>query len=119
MWWNKSLILNEHITISDEGIQDVVAFMFMSSEISGYVDPKHRESETIVKTPFASLNLYSLTPELDQLCLKKLNSDPSKDNLGSLGQRGTRNSLSTAAAPHITSKPSLQDVSHSKSRSET
>lgn len=43
---------------------------YSSSEMSGYVNPKRVKSQTIVKTFFAYLNLYSKTPELESICVR-------------------------------------------------
>ncbi|KAF3939537.1 hypothetical protein ABW19_dt0209686 [Dactylella cylindrospora] len=69
LWWKKPLMPNAPISISDDGIQDIVSFMYMSSKMSGAPYVRDQEAETIVKTLFAFLNLYSLTPELEQSCL--------------------------------------------------
>lgn len=44
--------------------------MYSSSEISGYVNPDKIQSQTIIKTLFAHLNLYSTAPELETLCYR-------------------------------------------------
>ncbi|GJN66913.1 hypothetical protein PLICBS_000935 [Purpureocillium lilacinum] len=68
-WWDKPLLPNEPIVLRDESLAPLVAFMYASSEVSGRVRREHVKSQTFVKTLFANLNLYSTTPELENLCL--------------------------------------------------
>lgn len=48
-------------------MKPLCAYMYMSSEMSGEVDEKSIESQTAVKTLFASMRLYSKVPEMDVL----------------------------------------------------
>ena len=48
-------------------MKPLCAYMYMSSEMSGEVDEKSIESQTVVKTLFASMRLYSKVPEMDVL----------------------------------------------------
>lgn len=68
-WWHKPLLPNEPIILRDESLAPLVAFMYSSSEMSGYMDPERVKSQTLIKTLFAQLNLYSRTPELETLRL--------------------------------------------------
>lgn len=45
----------------------LMCYMYMSSEMSGEVDKNSIESQTAVKTLFASMRLYSKVPEIDIL----------------------------------------------------
>ncbi|KAI9671812.1 MAG: hypothetical protein M1831_003340 [Alyxoria varia] len=65
LWWHKPLLAKEPIIIRGEWVEPLCAFMLMSSEMSGNVDETSIESETVVKSLFASLHLYSRTPEID------------------------------------------------------
>ena len=65
MWWHKPLAPKEPFVLRGDWVNALCAYMYMSSEISGRVDPKSIESQTIVKTLFASLRSYSKTPELE------------------------------------------------------
>lgn len=58
------------IVIRDEELAPLAAFMYCSSEMSGYVSAERVKSQTWVKTLFASLSLYSRTPELETICLR-------------------------------------------------
>src|SRR5689334_11788089 len=69
-WWNKPLLPNEPIVLRDDSLAPLAAFMYSSSEMSGYVSPKRVRSQTWVKTLFAYLSLYSKTPEIERLCIR-------------------------------------------------
>lgn len=71
MWWNKPLLAKEPILIQSEAIAGLLPFMYMSSEVSGRVDPSKMQSQTIVKTLFAYLNLYSKVPEIEYVCCRQ------------------------------------------------
>lgn len=71
MWWHKPLLAKEPIIIRGDWVNSLCAFMLMSSEISGAVDEQALKSETAVKTLFASLHLYSKTPEFDVVTLRQ------------------------------------------------
>ena len=81
MWWHKPLLAKEPFLIRGEWIEPLLAFMYMSSEMSGAIDEKALKSETVVKTLFASLRLYAKVPEIDtiayaaQKSTKDLNSE--------------------------------------------
>lgn len=68
-WWHKPLLPREPLIIRDQSLLPLAAFMYSSSEISGYVDPNKVQSQTVIKTLFAHLSLYSKTPELETLRL--------------------------------------------------
>lgn len=65
MWWNKPLAPKEPFVIKGDWVNPLCAYMYMSSEMSGEVDPGSIESHTAVKTLLAFLRLYSKTPELE------------------------------------------------------
>ena len=67
MWWHKPLGPKEPILLQGDWIQPLCAYMYMSSELSGEVDKKSIESQTAVKTLFASMHLYSKVPEMDTM----------------------------------------------------
>lgn len=69
-WWHKPLLPNQPIIIRDRDLQSLAAFMYSSSEMSGYVNPKRIRSQTVVKTALAGLNLFSKAPELETLCFR-------------------------------------------------
>ncbi|KAI1096420.1 hypothetical protein F5B19DRAFT_436353 [Rostrohypoxylon terebratum] len=69
-WWNKPLLPNEPIILNADDLGPLAAFMYSSSKISGYVDFEKVKSQTIIKTFFAHLNLYSKTPEFETICLR-------------------------------------------------
>ncbi|KAK5045439.1 hypothetical protein LTR84_009303 [Exophiala bonariae] len=71
MWWNKPLLAKEPILVKSEAITGLLPFMYMSSEVSGRVDPEQMQSQTIVKTLFAYLNLYSKVPEIEYVCCRQ------------------------------------------------
>lgn len=54
-----------------EVIANPLPFMYMSSEVSGRVDTSQMQSQTIVKTLFAYLNLYSKVPEIEYVCCRQ------------------------------------------------
>jgi hypothetical protein len=78
--------------------------MFMSGDISGEVEKK--ESQTMIKTIFASLNWYSKTPEVDLVSLR-LPKDESTEALAT--EQGA------LPASTIPPSPTLQSISTSKS----
>ena len=65
MWWHKPLAPKEPFVLKGDWVKPLCAYMYMSSEMSGAVDPKSIESQTSVKTLFAFLRLYSKVPELE------------------------------------------------------
>jgi len=69
-WWNKPLLPNEPVVLRDPGLAPLAAFMYSSSEMSGYVSPEGVKSQTWVKTLFAHLNVYSKSPEVESICLR-------------------------------------------------
>lgn len=70
-WWNKPLSPKEPIIVKfSEWTPEVLAFMYMSSEVSGQVDEKQIKSQTSVKTLFASLHVYAKTPQVENICLR-------------------------------------------------
>lgn len=69
-WWNKPLLPNHPIIIRDKELEALAAFMYSSSEMSGYVNPKRIKSQTLVKTLFAHLKLFSMAPELETVCFR-------------------------------------------------
>ncbi|KAL8372196.1 hypothetical protein RB595_001813 [Gaeumannomyces hyphopodioides] len=69
-WWHKPLLPREPLIIRDQSLLPLASFMYSGSETSGYVDPNRVQSQTIIKTLFAHLSLYSKTPELETLRLR-------------------------------------------------
>ena len=77
MWWNKPLLPQEPILLRptsnrnehDLPLSALLKYMWISSEISGNVDQTQIKSQTIIKTLFAFLHLYSKTPEIEHLCI--------------------------------------------------
>ena len=67
MWWHKPLAPKEPILLRGDWVRPLCAYMYMSSEMSGEVDENSIESQTTVKTLFASMRLYSKVPEMDLL----------------------------------------------------
>ena len=69
-WWNKPLLPNQPIIIRNKELEQLAAFMYSSSEMSGYIDPKEIKSQTLLKTLFAHLKLFSTAPELETVCFR-------------------------------------------------
>lgn len=69
-WWHKPLLPEHPIVLHDNTLAPLAAYMYSSSQMSGYVNPGFVKSKTIVKTFFAYLRLYSKTPELENICLR-------------------------------------------------
>ena len=70
-WWSKPLLPSHPIILRDESLAALVTCMYSSSEMSGVrLDKRDLKSQTIIKTLFAHLSLYSQTPELDNLCIR-------------------------------------------------
>lgn len=67
MWWHKPLSPNEPFVLKADWVRPLCAYMYMSSEVSGEVDMRTIKSQTIVKTLFAFLRLYSKVPELETM----------------------------------------------------
>ena len=72
MWWHKPLGPKEPFILKGDWVKPLCAYMYMSSEMSGAVDPRSIESQTIVKTLFAFLRLYSKVPELESMSYRPL-----------------------------------------------
>ena len=68
LWWNKPLLPNEPFLLTGDWVEPLCAYMYISSDMSGEVEKK--ESQTLVKTIFASLNWYSKIPEVDLISLR-------------------------------------------------
>lgn len=75
MWWSKPLNSKEPFLFAGPWLSQLLPYMYMSSEVSGMIDEKHVKSQTMVKTLFASLNLYSKTPEIAFVCLRPVSED--------------------------------------------
>ena len=71
MWWHKPLAPKEPIVLKGDWVRPLCAYMYMSSEMSGEVDKHAIESQTAVKTLFASMRLYSKVPEMDMLSFQR------------------------------------------------
>ena len=69
-WWHKPLLPEHPIILHDDKLAPLAAFMYSSSQMSGYVNPRRIKSKTIVKTFLAHLHLYWKTPEFDNICLR-------------------------------------------------
>lgn len=67
MWWNKPLAPKEPFVLRGDWIAPLCAYMYMSSEMSGEASHKAIKSQTLVKTLFASLHLYSRVPEIESV----------------------------------------------------
>lgn len=67
MRWHKPLAPKEPFVLKGDWVRPMCAYMFMSSEMSGEVDPNSIESQTTVKTLFAFLHLYSKIPETESM----------------------------------------------------
>ena len=69
-WWHKPLLPEHPIILHDDKLAPLAAFMYSSSQMSGYVNPRRIKSKTIVKTFLAHLHLYWKTPEFENICLR-------------------------------------------------
>ena len=78
MWWHKPLAPNEPFVLRGHWVDSLCAYMYMTSEISGAVDEKSIESQTKIKTLFASLHLYSKVPEIESMSFRQ--PDQSRDS---------------------------------------
>ena len=67
MWWDKPLAPKEPFVLRGDWVNSLCAYMYMSSAISGTADEKSIESQTTVKTLFASLHVYSKVPEMESI----------------------------------------------------
>ena len=67
MWWYKPLAPKEPFVLRGDWVNSLCAYMYMSSAISGTADEKSIESQTTVKTLFASLHVYSKVPEMESI----------------------------------------------------
>ncbi|KAI9796676.1 MAG: hypothetical protein M1833_006016 [Piccolia ochrophora] len=65
MWWNKPLLPQEPITLSGEWVKPLVAFMYMSSEMSGGVAERPMASRSKSFNIFEYLHFVSWKPEID------------------------------------------------------
>ena len=81
MWWNKPLAPKEPILLKGDWVGPLCAYMYMSSEMSGEIDKHAIESQTRVKTLFASMRLYSKVPEMDILSFRPSVQIPSTHNV--------------------------------------
>ncbi len=80
MWWNKPLAPKEPFILRGDWVAPLCAYMYMSSEMSGEVNQKVMKSQTMVKTLFALLHLYSRVPEIESMayCLPRRTEEPSE-----------------------------------------
>lgn len=69
-WWHKPLLPNHPIILYDEELVPLAAWMYSSSEVSGYVNPNRVKSQTRIKTLLAYLHVYSKTPEMERICFQ-------------------------------------------------
>jgi len=104
LWWNKPLLPNEPFLLSGDWVEPLCAYMYMSSDMSGEVEKK--ESQTMVKTIFASLNWYSKIPEVDLVYLRPPKDEPT--NITDGEQRGD-------PTTNVQLLPVLQSISTSSS----
>ena len=77
MWWHKPLAPKEPFVLAGDWVKPLCAYMYMSSEMSGAIDPKSIKSQTVVKTLFAFLRLYSKVPELESMSYNQWDQDTS------------------------------------------
>ncbi|MBE3041944.1 hypothetical protein IMZ48_05060, partial [Candidatus Bathyarchaeota archaeon] len=75
-WWYKPLLPEHPIILQDDMLAPLAAFMYSSSQMSGYVNPKRIKSKTAVKTILAYLRLYWKTPEFENICLRAHEAPP-------------------------------------------
>lgn len=119
-WWHKPLLAREPVVIRDKSLLPLVAFMYSSSEMSGYLDPAKAESATAVKTFFTHLGFFSKIPELETLCLRVPASRQTKpscsqrvDHQDAAGDDGPTLAMAASSA-YITRAPrSCVDALHS------
>ena len=89
MWWNKPLAPKKPILLKGDWVRPLCAYMYMSSEMSGEIDEQAIESQTMVKTLFASMRLYSKVPEMDILSFHPSVQIPSTHNADELGDNSS------------------------------
>ena len=89
MWWNKPLAPKEPILLKGDWVRPLCAYMYMSSEMSGEIDKHAIESQTMVKTLFASMRLYSKVPEMDILSFRPSVQIPSTHNADELSDNSS------------------------------
>ncbi|KAI1395782.1 hypothetical protein F4819DRAFT_500756 [Hypoxylon fuscum] len=70
-WWNKPLFPNEPIILDAEELGPLAAFMYSSSEMSGYLYPRQDKSHTILKTLLVRFRMFSRVPEFETICLRQ------------------------------------------------
>ena len=97
MWWNKPLAPKEPILLKGDWIRPLCAYMYMSSEMSGEIDEQAIESQTMVKTLFASMRLYSKVPEMDTLSFYSSFQIPSTHNANELGDNSSVTVISSSS----------------------
>ena len=95
MWWNKPLAPKEPILLEGDWVKPLCAYMYMSSEMSGEIDKHAIESQTMVKTLFASMRLYSKVPEMDILSFRPSGQIPSTHNADELSDKSSMTVISS------------------------
>ncbi|KAK8102165.1 hypothetical protein PG984_015311 [Apiospora sp. TS-2023a] len=99
-WWHKPLLPNHPIILDDEELAPLAAWMYSSSEISGYVNPNRVKSQTRIKTLLAYLHVYSKTPEMERICFQTPTNYTLNAEVGSSASEDTVGpALSIGAAP--------------------
>lgn len=93
MWWHKPLLAQEPIILRDPRLDSLCAFMYMCSEESGKVDRNTIQEQTIVKKIFASVDVYSKTPEISLMCLRKSTVDATFDPTMRLARQASRDDI--------------------------
>lgn len=100
MWWHKPLAPKEPSVIGDAWLKPLLAYMYICGGISGEIKEDDLQSQTIVKTLFASMHLYSKKPEIDYLCFRRV-LDPDETPPGG-SHSISRFSSEIAQPPHAT-----------------
>jgi hypothetical protein len=67
--WHKPFLPNEPIVLRDDRYAPLAAFMFVSSDMSGYFH-ETEVSESSLKALFVRWELYTKLPELDTVCFR-------------------------------------------------
>ena len=92
LWWKKPYAPNEPIKLQGDWDDELCAFMYMSSEMSGATTSSNAESETVIKSFFASLNVFSRRPESESMAFYH-------------NEKPARSPKANAEAPTIRSPP--------------
>jgi hypothetical protein len=86
-WWHKPFLPNEPIVLRDDRLAPLAAFMYVSSEMSGYIREEEAQSRSTLHSFLMRSNVYSRLPEISTLCFRSR--APTSMDASSVARRGS------------------------------